>query len=55
MESGRLSPSEQRIDNLSRGLVNSAGLPESVQMVCLNFEQAGFHSCSAAQPPEQTG
>jgi hypothetical protein len=24
------------------GLVNLAGLPESIQMVCLNFEQGGF-------------
>jgi hypothetical protein len=48
IETGRLSPPEQRVEQPLEGLLNLASVPESVQMVCLNFEQAGFHSCSAA-------
>jgi hypothetical protein len=48
-------PCEQRMDNFSRGRENLAGLPKVTQMVSLNFEQAGFHSRSAAQPPQHTG
>jgi hypothetical protein len=28
-----------------------AGLPKLLEMVGLNFEQAGFHGRGAAQPP----
>ena len=41
-EADRVSPPEQRIDNLSRGRVN--GLPEPTQMVSLNFRIAWFPS-----------
>ena len=43
IETDRISPPEQRMDNFSRGRVNLAGLPEPTQMVSLDFEQAGFH------------
>src|SRR6516164_2767168 len=39
----RLSPPEHCIDNFSRGREMLAGLPECVQMVGLNFEQAGLY------------
>ena len=52
VETDRVSPPEQRIDNLSRGRVN--GLLEPTQMLSLNFEEAGFHRRGAAQPPQQT-
>ena len=53
VETGRERLPEQRIDDLSGSRVKLAGLPELTQMVSLNFEQVGFHSCRAAQSPPQ--
>src|SRR4029077_7128942 len=55
VETARFDLPEQRIDNLSRGSAILAVPPQPTQLVSLNFEQAGFNRCGAAQSPQQTG
>ena len=55
LEADPLGLFQQRIDNFLGGRTGLAGLLELVQLVRLDFEQAGFHRGGAAQPPQQTG
>jgi hypothetical protein len=42
----------QTVYRCRRGVLGELrGLPKFVEMVGLNFEQAGFHGGGAAQPP----
>ena len=52
---GRVSPSEQRVERLTRLCLSLAALPEFQQLIGLDVEQAGFHGGGAAQPPQQAG
>jgi hypothetical protein len=55
VETARVSPPKQRIDNLARARGNWAGLIKPAQMIGLNFEQTCFNSRRTAQSPQKTG
>jgi hypothetical protein len=49
----RLIATKHGIDDFSLVRIKLSGLPELMDLLSLDFEQAGFHGCGALQAPQE--